>query len=177
MFLRPPALLLLLLLPISAFAQTGTLKGSQELSLFGSLDFQGPSGDDVDIRLGYGWYHQDDLLFKWNYNWIVVEDISPAGGDYRSQQGSFATEYLFNESSNTKPYIGIDLGWRNTKFGSVRESGLVIGPKAGIRMFLNDSVSIDSSISFRYSNEDVFIVDQETSDTHIFPGIGINATF
>ncbi|MFT5219932.1 MAG: hypothetical protein ACI9LO_002425 [Planctomycetota bacterium] len=154
-----------------------TAQGGQELSLTGSFDFEAPNGDNINLRAGYGWYYQDDLLFKWDYQWVVSEDIAANNSDYRAQQGSFGTEYLFSNGGAAVPYIGVNVGWRNTKFGSVRESGLVIGPKAGFRYFLNDSVSIDSSVSLNFSNEDVFIVDFESTDSYIFPGVGISASF
>lgn len=172
------AFFLLAMLPSGAHAQASyTAQGGQELSLAGSFDIEAPSGDNINLRAGYGWYYQDDLLFKLDYQWVVTEDIAASNGDYRAQQGSFGTEYLFSNGGAAVPYVGINVGWRNTKFGSVRESGLVIGPKAGFRYFLNDSVSIDSSVSLNFSNEDVFLVDFESTDSYIFPGVGISASF
>ena len=75
------------------------------------------------------------------------------------------------------PYLGVEVGWLKTKFGSVRESGLFMGSKVGIKFFFNDAVSIDSSISYKISTDDVFIVDFETTDGYFYPGIGVQAKF
>jgi len=143
-----------------------------------SLNFQ-VSGRDNSSLDGYSWAVEDSWLTKCSYRSILVEEVAFAVGEYgySVRQGSLNTEYYFNDNSVALPYFGIEVGWRRTKFGSVRESGLFIGSKAGIKFFFNDSVSIDTSISYKISTDDVFVVDFETTDGYFYPGIGLQAIF
>lgn len=114
---------------------------------------------------------------KCHYQSIVVEDLSLRGSNSGTQQGDFITRYYFSGEGATTTYLGIEAGWRRTDFGSVRESGLVFGSRLGIRYFFNNAVSIDTSISYKFSTGDVFIVDSDRTDNYFYPGIGLKALF
>lgn len=171
-------LILTLILPLSAVsAQAPELAGKNRLSLHGGLDFLGPNGDNIDFKLGYGWFLRDDLLVGGEYLWAVMEDIAPGESDYRSQQASLVVEWLFIGKSKLAPYAGVEVGFRRSKFNEFDESGLVYGGRVGVRYFLTESVSINGSISMLQSGKDVFIVDFEAEDQYIFPSFGISAEF
>lgn len=172
------SLLFLLSFIFPAKAQPILQLGMYDSDIGDSLNFQ-VSGRDNNSLVGYSWAVEDSWLVKCSYRSILVEEVAFAVGeyDYSAWQGSLITEYYFNINSMALPYLGIEVGWRRTKFGSVRESGLFIGSKVGIKFFLNDSVSIDSSISYKFSPDDVFVVDFKTTDGNFYPGIALHANF
>ena len=161
----------------SAFARPPELDGETQLSLQGGLDFQGANGDNTDIRVGYGWYVDDRTLIGGEYRWILIEDIAPGEDDYRAQQASFVIERLFTGDSALVPYVGGEVGGRNTKFEDLDESGLVYGGRLGARYFLTDSVAVDISVNMLFSDKKVFIVDFEAEDQYVYPSFGLKAIF
>jgi hypothetical protein len=161
----------------SAFAQPPETGGKTQLSLHGSLDFQGPNGDNTDIQVGYGWYIDDQTLIGGEYRWSLIEDIAPGEDDYRAQQASFVAEWLFTDESALVPYIGGEIGFRNIKFEDLDESGLVYGGRLGLMYFLTESVAIDGSVSLLQSDKEVFIVDFEAEDQYLYPSFGLKALF
>ena len=173
--LKKAMFVFLLLWILPAVASPPSLMGKNQLSLNGSLDYQGANGDDIEIRVGYGWFLRDDLLFGGEYLWKLTEDIAP--GDYRSQQGSVVVEKLFLGDGALVPYIGAEAGFRNSDFGDFNESGLVLGARGGARYFLSDSVSIDASLVFLSAAKDVFIVDYKAESQYIYPSFGLKAVF
>lgn len=159
------------------WAQAPQLAGKNELGLHAWLDFQGPNGDNTDIIASYGWYLDDNLKLGLEYQWSLIEDIAPGEDDYRAQQGSFVAEWLFTGESALVPYAGGIVGFRNSKFEDLDESGLVYGGRLGLRYYLTDSVSIDGSVNMLFSGKDVFIVDFEAEDQYVYPIVGLKASF
>jgi hypothetical protein len=158
-------------------AQPPDLAGKTELSLHGGLDFQGPNGDKIELSGGYGWFLGDDWLLGGEYQWSVIEDIAPNENDYRAQQANLFAERLFIGKSDLVPYIGAEIGFRNSKFTDLDESGLIFGGRIGARYFLTESVSIDTSIRLLVADKKVFIVDFDAEDQYIYPSIGLKAVF
>ncbi len=175
--LRIALLVMLVFVLPPVIAQAPQLNGKTELSLHGGFDYQGPNGDKIDLEVGYGWYLRDDLLVGGEFQWALLEDISSKGGDYRSQQASMVAVMLFIGDSELVPYAGLELGFRNSKFEDLDESGLIAGGRVGARYFLTESVSIDGSLSWLLADKEVFIVDFEAEDQYLYPSIGINAVF
>jgi len=169
-------ILLMFSLPIAS-AQPPKLAGSNELGLHAWLDFQGPNGDKTDVIASYGWYLEDDLLLGLEYQWSLIEDIAPGEDDYRAQQGSVVAEWLILGDGPLVPYVGGILGFRNSKFPGLDESGPVYGGRLGLRYFLTESVSIDAAVNMLLSSKDVFIVDFEAEDQYVYPIIGLKASF
>ncbi len=175
--LRAILFMALIFSPPFVFAQPPELAGKNELSLHGGFDFQGPNGDNIDLQVGYGWFLRDNLLVGGEFQWALIEDIAPGENDYRSQQASLVAEMLFAGDSKLVPHAGVEIGFRNSKFNELDESGLVLGARVGARYFVTESVSIDGSLRILLSDKDVFIVDFEADDQYIYPGVGINAVF
>lgn len=175
--LRTILLIILIFMLPPAIAQAPELAGKNELSLHGGLDYQAPNGDKIDLEVGYGRYLRDDLLVGGELQWALLEDISSKGGDYRSQQASLVVEKLFIGESELVPYVGFEIGFRNSKFEDLDESGLVYGGQVGARYFLTESVSIDGSLSWLLADKEIFIVDFEAEDQYLYPSFGINAVF
>jgi hypothetical protein len=158
-------------------AQSPQLAGKNELGLHAWLDFQGPNGDNTDLLASYGWYLDDNLKLGAEYQWSLIEDIAPGEDDYRSQQGSFVAEWLFTGQSDWVPYVGGIVGFRNTKFEDLDESGMVYGGRLGLRYFISESVSVDTSVNMLMSGKKVFIVDFEADDQYVYPAVGLKAVF
>lgn len=174
---RIPAFFILVMSISTVFAQPPQLAGKNELSLHAWLDFQGPNGDNTDLLAGYGWYLDDNLKLGAEYQWSLIEDIAPGEQDYRSQQGSLVAEWLFTGQSDWVPYVGGIVGFRNTKFEDLDESSLVYGGRLGLRYFISESVSIDTSVNMLLSDKNVFIVDFEAEDQYVYPLVGLKAVF
>jgi hypothetical protein len=130
-----------------------------------------------DIQLGYGWYIDDRTLIGGEYRWTLIEDIAPGEKDFRAQQASFVAERLFIGNSGLIPYVGGEIGFRNSKFEDLDESGLVYGGRLGARYFLTESAAIDASVNLLLSDKKVFIVDFEAEDQYIYPTVGLQAIF
>lgn len=176
---RSYSILLFLTITFPVSAQPILQLGMNDLDAGASLDFQVSRRDGFNSFVDYSWLFEDSWLVKCSHQSILVKEVAFAPGefDYSAQQGSLITEYYFNHNSMTLPYLGIEVGWRRTEFGSVRESGIFMGSKAGIKFFINDSVSFDTSISYKISTDDIFILDFESTDSYIYPGIGMKAIF
>ena len=165
------------------FSQAPELAGKNELSLYGGFDFLGPSGDNIYLQVGYGWFLRNDLLVGGEFQWTLIEDIAPGENDYRSQQFSLVAKKLFIGDSELVPYVGVEIGFRNTKYSDntglndLDDSGLLIGGRVGAQYFLTESVSIDGSIVWLLANDEIFIVDFETDDQYIYPSFVITSIF
>lgn len=168
--------LMLLSIPAPALSDAD-FAGRNELSLHGSLDYQGPNGDNIDLRIGYGRFLSDEMLLGLNFQWSLIEDIAPGEDDYRAQQAGIEWQYLFSDREPLVPYIGVEAGLRQVDFGDVDESGLVLGATAGTRYLLDRGVAIDVSLRLLTSSKDLFIVDFEAERQYIVPAIGIRAIF
>ena len=174
---RPVCLLLPMMFAFPVGAQQTPPQLSGELSSGGSPVFQELITGDVGMPADYSWFIEDDRLLECNIRFVLMRDIALGEIDLCSQQGNLSTEYHLNDNGMAEPYLNIEIGWRRTKFGSVRESGLFIGSKAVIKFFLNDSNSIDTSISYKISADDFFIIDFGVTDGYFNPRIGFKALF
>jgi opacity protein-like surface antigen len=156
-------------------------KGSKDLSLFASPDFTAPTGDTLGLNIGLGMFIADNLSLRATLTHDVQEDIAPGGADYRATDYNLGVEYHFDLGfdlgGSIIPYVGADLGWRRSKFGSIRDDGVIYGPRVGVKYFLADNVAIDASLSYRFSGADVYISDFEFESHKILFGIGLRIMF
>lgn len=169
--------LIFLVFTCPAYAQSILQLGLANPETGTLLDLQIPAEHNIDYFPGRNWLADHGCSLKCHYQSIVVEDLTLSGNNSGTQQGDFITRYYFSGEGATATYLGIEAGWRRTDFGSVRESGLVFGSRLGIRYFFNNAVSIDTSISYKFSTGDVFIVDSDMTDNYLYPGIGLRAMF
>jgi opacity protein-like surface antigen len=160
-----------------ADAQPRIQRGSQELSVHISPDFEGAIGDMIFAQAGYGWFVRDGLAARATLSYTVLEDVAGEDSDYRSSEAGVAAEYHFGRDSRFIPYLGAGLGWRRTQFNKLDEAALVYGPLAGIKYFLADNVALDLEVTYKLGAADVFINDFVAEDTDLSSVIGLRVLF
>jgi len=174
---RPVCLLALMMFAFPLAAQQTPKQLDNEPSSDGSPVFHGLTTGDVGIPVDYGRIIEDNIWVNCYIRFDPMVDIALGEIDYGSRQGGLNTDYYLSDNGAAAPYLGIEVGWRRTKFGSVRESGLFIGSKAGIKFFLSNSISIDTSVSYKISTGEIFIKNFEATDSYFYPRIGLKALF
>jgi opacity protein-like surface antigen len=166
-----------------AFAPSGVLgaprieKGSQELSLHVSPDFEGAIGDTIFAEAGYGVFVRDRIEIKGVLAYHLLEDVAGADSDYRMKGFDLAAEYHLDFGSAFVPYLGAGIGWVSSEFGKTKESGLVYGPRAGLKYFLADNVALGLDVVYRLGSADVFVNDFQAEDTDLTYVIGVRVLF
>ena len=165
------------LLVSSAGAQPRIGKGTNEVSLHVSPDFEGTVGDMIFAQAGYGRFLRDRVAARGTLSYTILEDVAGDDADYRTSELGLAGEYHFDLGGRLIPYLGAGLGWRRSHFGKFEESALVYGPRAGIKLFLADNVALDLEVTYKLGAADVFINDFEAEDTDLSTGIGFRVLF
>ncbi len=171
------SILLCLVTTFPVSAQSILQPGMNDLDIGEPLNLRFSSQDSVNSLIDYSWLLEDSWSLKCRYQTFSVEDFAVGSHNYQTRLSGFTSRHYIFGGGTTAAYLGIEAGWRRTKFGSVRESGFVFGSRLGIRYYFNNSVSIDSSISYKFSTDDVFIVNHNATDSYIYPGIGLKASF
>jgi outer membrane protein W len=161
----------------AAGAQPMIERGSQELSVHVSPDFEGAIGDMLLARAGYGHFVRDRLELRATLGYAVLEDVAGEDSDYRMQEVGLAAEYHLASRGAFVPYVGAGVGWRSSHFGELEESALVYGPRAGLKIFLADNVALDFEVTHQLSSADVFINDFKAEDTDLTSVIGLRVLF
>jgi hypothetical protein len=151
--------------------------GVREISLSGSPDFLGPTGDTLHISAGLGMFVLDRTLIRASFVYTTVEDIAPVNNDYRARELDIAGEYHFDLGTAFVPYVGAELGWRRSKWASDVESGAVFGARAGLKYFISDNVAIDLALCYQLSGNDVFVSDYELRNDYPSFRFGLRAMF
>ena len=158
-------------------AQPRIQKGVNELSVHISPDFEGAIGDMIFAQVGYGLFLRDGLAVKGTLNYAVLEDVAGNDSDYRTSELGLAAEYHIDLGGKLIPYLGLGLGWCRSHFGKFEESGLVYGPRAGLKYFLVDNVALDLEVTYKLGAADVFINDFVPEDTDLSSAIGLRVLF
>jgi outer membrane protein W len=169
--------LLFTLAAIPAAAQPMLQRGTQELAVHVSPDFEGAIGDMLDVRAGFGWFVRDGLSLRATLAYALLEDVAGEDSDYRMRQATLAAEYHLRRAARLVPYLGFGVGWRSSHFGDLEESAPVYGPRAGIKVFLADNVALDFEVTYELSSDDVFVNDFVTEDSDLSSGIGLRVLF
>lgn len=171
------AVLLFTLAAAPAGAQPMLQRGTQELSVHVSPDFEGAIGDMLDARAGFGWFVRDGLSLRATLAYALLEDVAGEDSDYRMSQATLAAEYHLRRASRLVPYLGFGVGWRSSHFGDLEKSAPVYGPRAGLKVFLADNVALDFEVTYELSSDDVFVNDFVAEDTDLSSGIGLRVLF
>ncbi|MCI0347468.1 MAG: porin family protein [Chloroflexi bacterium] len=161
----------------TAEAQPLLHRGSRELAVHVSPDFEGPVGDTIQASAGFGLFVRDDLEARATLGYGILEDVAGQDSDYRMRELGLGAEYHFLPAARAVPYLGPVLGWRSSHFGDVEESGLVYGAGAGLKLFLADNVALDLGATYRLASADVFVNDFVAEDTDLSSAIGLRVLF
>jgi hypothetical protein len=150
------ALTVLLCCAGSLMAQGPMLqRGTQEVGLSGTLDFQNKSDVVIDLSGRYGYFIQNNL---------EVGGFAEIAGDldstYRYGLGGFA-EYHFPKAfvkmPSLVPYLGADLGLEFAHSDvSEDNDALIFRPRAGIKWFIRDYFAIDANFFLALATDDLF---------------------
>lgn len=161
----------------AAFGAPRLERGTRELAVHVSLDFEGAVGDTLAADAGFGWFVRDGLELRGIVSYAVLEDVAARDSDYRTQEVGAVVEYHVGRQHRAVPYLGVELGWRSTQFDDVQKSGLVYGPKAGLKYFLADNVALDFEITYRLASADLFVNDFVVEDSDLATAIGLRVLF
>jgi hypothetical protein len=164
------------LLATAAFAQPRLQRGTYELSVHVDPDFEGVVGDMIDVRAGFGRFLRDALALRGTVRWEVIEDVAGEDADYRGSELVLAGEWHFDRG-RWVPYLGAGLGGRRVHFGDRAVSGLVYGPRGGLKLFLADNVALDLEVTCSFGSADVFVNDFVLEDNDLATGIGLRVLF
>lgn len=162
--------------PLAA-AQPLLDRGTRELAVHVSLDFEGAVGDTISADAGWGWFWRDGLLLRGTASYAILEDVAAEDSDFRTTELGVAGEYHFLRRRSLVPYLGFGLGWRSTEFADLTTRGLTYGPRAGIKLFLADNVALDFEVVYRLSGDDLFVNDFVIEDTDLTSSIGLRVSF
>lgn len=152
-------------------------KGTRELSLHVSPDFESTIGDMILVQAGYGVFLRDRLELRGTFNYALLEDIAGADADYKMFEYGVVGEYHIDLGGAAVPYLGAGIGWGKSEFGSLDESALVYGPRAGVKYFVADNVAIDFEVAYKLAFADVFINDFIAEDHDLSLGLGLRVLF
>jgi hypothetical protein len=166
-----------LVLAPAAVAQPMIHRGSQELAVHVSPDFESAIGDMLLAQAGYGYFLRDRLAARAMVSYAVMEDVAGEDSDYRMQEVGVAAELHAPAWGRAVPYVGLGVGWRRSHFADLEESGLVYGPRAGLGVFLADNVALDLAVAYQVSSDPVFVNDFEAEDTDLSTVIGLRFHF
>lgn len=170
------AAVLVLACAAGAGAQPMIQRGSHELSIHVSPDFEGAVGDMIDVEAGYGVFVRERLSARAILLYEGLEDVAGEDSDYRSSEIGLAAELHFGRRRFV-PYAGAGVGWRRTRFAALDESALVYGPRAGLKIFLADNVALDFELTYKLGGADVFVNDFVVEDSDLSSSIGLRVLF
>jgi hypothetical protein len=160
------------------WADPMTQRGTQELAVHVSPDFEGAVGDMLDLEAAYGYFLRERFVLRGALDYTVLEDVAGEDSDYRSTQIAVSAEYLARRgSARLVPRLGLAIGWRNTHFGDLQEAALTYGPRLGLDYFVADNVAIGLGVSFDFAAADVFVNDFVVEDTDISSKVGLRLFF
>jgi outer membrane protein W len=167
----------LTLVAAGAGAQPMIQRGTQQLSVHVSPDFEGAIGDTLVARAGYGLFLRNRLAVRGTLDYAVLEDVAGNDADYRTTGLGLALEYHLDRWGALVPYVGAGVGWRSSHFGKFEESGPVYGPRIGLAYFLADNVALDLEVTYEIASKDVFINDFVPEDSDLTTVLGIRVHF
>jgi hypothetical protein len=130
-------------------------RGTQEIGLSGSLDFQQQSDVVIDLAARYGYFL---------YNNLEIGGFAEIAGDlessFRYGFGGFAEyhfPYAFGKASSLVPYVGGDVGlsFAHSDFTEDNDA-LVFRPRVGLKWFFRENLAIDANLFVAVATDDLF---------------------
>ena len=152
-------------------------RGTQDLSLELSPDFEGVTGDTLTLEVGYGRFVKDRFELRARAVYETIEDVAPGEKDYRAREVALGCEYNFALGNRFVPYAGVDLGYRRLSYLDIENSGAVYGPRAGLKLFLAENVALDLSLAYKLASADLYVNDFQLEDRDLSYGLGFRVMF
>ena len=171
--MRKFAATLLVLLMFSSVAHAAALAlGTKELRLNGGVDFDGPGGTDMALKLGYGYFMADYMEVGGLLGFTDNDYISTLSA------GGFL-EYNFETESAFIPYVGSQIELMQADIeGGDSEIALTLGLYAGGKYFVNNNLAINGRFIFLAATEDAYLDDKlKGSSTDTQFELGLNFYF
>jgi hypothetical protein len=157
------AVVMVLCVASSALAQDIMLKrGSQELALSGTFDFEHEGDPTIDFNVRYGYFIQ---------NRFEVGGLAEIAGDFdnvfRYGLGGFGEYHFGAIMPSTVPYVGADLelAFVDTDLGE-DNAALVFSPRVGLKWFLRDYIAIDTNFFVALATDDLYQNDRDDLDAY-----------
>ncbi len=138
------ALLVSLLIPVSAFAWGGTSQGTYTAGLSFGLESPTLLGDEIDIELHGGYYGSDALQYGLTGLYRTDDAIT-------EMQITALVQYHFLDSvlvdgngaaSAFSPFVGLFLGYGSGENPVQDETGAVAGIRLGLDVFLTQNIAL-----------------------------------
>ena len=148
-------------------------KGTRDIGISGSVDFEGSDGDvDVSLAGSYGYFFWDQIEIGGWLGWT-----SAAGYD-RFGIGPYV-EYNFKPlMERIVPYVGLFAGYAMKDADDVGDLNAFEGEVyGGIKYFITDITAIDIALAFDFASEDIYVNDSEADDTDLYLSFGIRTHF
>ena len=130
-------------------------RGTKELGLSGTLDFQQESRAVLDINGRFGYFPQNNLEIGG-----FAEVASNFNEFSRYGLGGFAELHVPDLAilqGQAVPYVGADLGlaFVDTSLGE-DNAALIFRPRIGLKWFIRDYFAIDTSVFVAVATDDIF---------------------
>jgi hypothetical protein len=131
-------------------------RGTKELALSGTFDFQHEGDALIDLRGSYGLFPSD---------FFEVGGFAQIAGDFddtfRYELGGFAEYHFitwaFLRAPRAVPYLGADLSLSFVDSDITEDNAaLLFRPRVGVKWFLRDYFAIDTSFFFALATDDLF---------------------
>jgi len=167
-------LLFVLGLSVSHAEAAALAKGTRELRLTGGIDFDSLAGTDFQLNLGYGQFIADYLE--------VGGLLSIGDNDFITTIGvGVFVEYNFDTGTQLIPFVGTQLRYLYTdvELGEKDESNsaLALGGYAGVKLFITESLSINTRFLLELATDDVYLEKNKTDDINYLIDFGLGYYF
>lgn len=145
---------------------------TRELRLQGVLDPTTVSGDEIDLKISYGYFFADNIQAGGRLSLTDNDDVSSAGlGAY--------VEYNIDTGAEVMPFGEFFVGLANVDIedaGGDNTAGL-IELRAGAKYFLSERVALAAAGVFAYSTEDIYPDNKKLRDTDAFLELSLRCYF
>jgi opacity protein-like surface antigen len=169
-------------LSCACVVQAQIQEGTREFNVMGSLSKMDVEDSEMTMIMAVGTFNKfvaDNMSMGVSFmgTW---QEMTTESDDYYYEDDDSSSEstmlfimgrgdYYFPGESEIVPYVGGRLGLVSVDTGGDSESGLIYGPHAGIKRFLNESTSVNFEL--QYSKYE--IADADVDQLNFLIGISV----
>lgn len=172
-------LLLVSLLPVSAFAWGGTSQGTYTAGLSFGLESPTLLGDEIDVELHGGYYTSNALQF--GLTGMYRDDAATTEMQITALvQYHFLDSILVDENgaaSAFSPFVGLLLGYGSGENPVQDETGAVAGIRLGFDVFLTQNIALYLKGDCMVSTGDVYPDDLKMKNSKMTLSAGFHFFF